>query len=159
MRFFHFAIAIFLAASSAVIAQSAIGDGIQNSALVGLLPAAQEGWTRDTESEQILDWVRAEGNNAASAAYSNGSRRFIITFHSDPNEVASIQSIVNNPDMVQYYNGKKENIGGHEFLFVNTQYFAVLENSISIESSVSADEIVAMHLETIDFEALSRVGE
>ncbi len=159
MRVFHYAMAILLAANSVGFAQTAAGDGPQNSALIGFLPAAQEGWTRDTESDEILEWVRLEGNGAASAAYSNNSRRFIITFHADPDEVASISSIVNNPDMVQIYNGKKQELGGVEFLFVNTQFFAVLPNKISIESSVSADEVVASHLAKIDFQALSQAGE
>ena len=159
MRMYRTAFAAFLLFGFAAEAQTDVGYEPQNPALMALLPEAQEGWTRDTESESILDWVRGIGSGAASAAYTDGSRRFIISFSDDPEKVASMSGLVNNPAMVQIRGGEVIDIGGIEFLFVNTQFLAVVEDRVSIETSISSDEIVANYLATIDFEALSKTGE
>jgi len=129
---------------------------MKSGTLAGLLPEAQDGWTREIDEDEARG-LGLMGGTAAVATYSNGSDRFTLNIIADSPMVATFSGIFANAAVMASM-GKIERVGREKFMNQDGDLTGVIGNRILIQAEGGDTDAMIAHLETIDFKALQAFG-
>lgn len=125
--------------------------------LQSFLPEAQDGWTReiDTDAGAALGIV---GGTGASAEYVSGSDDFTITLMMDSPMIASMAAMFANPAMATASGGKMVRVGREKFISMDDSVTALIGNRVLVQAEGSDTDAIIAHLEAMDLRALGQFG-
>lgn len=125
--------------------------------LMGYLPEAQDGWTREIDADTAAG-LAMMGGTAAAASYSSGSDEFTITMMMDSPMIAAMAGMVSNPAMIASSGGKLVRVGREKFASMDGTVMGLIGNRILIQAEGDDTDAIVAHLETMDLRGLAQFG-
>ncbi|MFY0692055.1 MAG: hypothetical protein JXR14_09075 [Paracoccaceae bacterium] len=130
---------------------------MKSETLVGFLPEALEGWTRELDEDMGAGMAMMGGGTGAAASYSNGAEEFRITLMADSPMVASMGSMLGNAAMMGA-GGKMVRVGREKFFSQDDQLMALIGNRVLVQAEGDDPDAMIAHLEAMDFRKLGNFG-
>ncbi|WP_102109968.1 hypothetical protein [Oceaniglobus roseus] len=124
--------------------------------LAQLLPAAQDGWSREIDEDEARG-LGAMGGTAAVARYEKDGQSFTIQILADSPMVASFGSVFGNAALMASM-GKIERVGREKFMNQDGDLTGMIGNRILVQAQGGETADMISHLETMDFKALEGFG-
>ncbi len=130
---------------------------MQSDALIGFLPEAPDGWTRevDTESGAAL-MVFGGGGALAQATYSKGDEEFTIMLLADNPMIMTMGAMIANAGAM---GAKVVRLGRQKFMQQDGELTGLVGGRILVKAEGADPELMLKALKTIDYRGLSRYGE
>ena len=129
---------------------------IKTDALVGFLPEAPEGWTREINTEMNAGLAMMGGGTGAEASYRGDGASITLQLMADNPMVGALGGMIANAAM---YGAKVERIGREKFMLQNGELTGLIANRILVKASGAAPEAMIPLVEQIDFRALKTFGQ
>lgn len=130
---------------------------LQSQGLATFLPEPLDGWTRDVSDTPAQGLGFMGGGTAAEASYTGPDGSFTIMMVADNPMVAAMGGMLGNPTLMATM-GRIERISGESFLESDGELSGLIGNRVLIQASGVASDIMADHLEQVDFDALEDFG-
>ena len=125
--------------------------------LMGFLPEAQEGWTRELDPDTAAALAMMGGTGAA-AEYSSGSDDFTITLIMDSPMIAGMAAMFSNPALVTSGQGKLVRVGREKFISMDGTISGLIGNRVLVQAEGDDTDAILSHLGTMDLRGLSQFG-
>lgn len=129
---------------------------LKTDALVGFLPDAPEGWTREVNTEMNAGLAMMGGGTGAEATYAGDGKRVTLTIMADNPMVGAMSGMIANAAM---YGARVERVGREKFMMKDGEVTGLVANRFLIKASGGSDEEMLALVERIDFGALKSFGQ
>lgn len=129
---------------------------LKAGALVELLPAAPDGWTRTIDEDQNIAAMMGGGTGAA-AIYTDGTDTVNVSVIMDSPMIAAMAGIFSNAAIMSTQ-GKLVRVGREKFLEQDRELTGLIDSRIMIRADGAATEVMVPILEAFDFRALGQFG-
>ena len=123
--------------------------------LVGFLPEAPEGWSREVNTEMNAGLAMMGGGTGAEATYEGDGGRVTITLMADHPMVAGMAGMISNAGML---GAKIERVGREKFMVNDGEISGLIDNRILVQASGGDVPMMLEMLESMDFKALADFG-
>ena len=124
--------------------------------LVGFLPAAPEGWTREISTEMGAGLAMMGGGTGAEAEYSkSGAPSFTITLMADNPMVGAMSGMLANATAI---GAKIERLGRQKVMVQDGEITGLVDNRILVQAKDGDIDTMLEVVGTIDFRALRDFG-
>lgn len=130
---------------------------LQSQGLASFLPDPLDGWTRTVSDNPAQGLGFMGGGSAAEGTYTGPDGSFTIMMIADNPMVAAMGGMLSNPTMMATM-GRIERIAGESFLDSDGELSGLIGNRVLIQASGVATDIMADHLEKVDFGELENFG-
>ena len=124
-------------------------------ALVGFLPEAPDGWTREVNTEMGAGLAMMGGGTGAEAEYSGDGSSFTITFMADNPMVSGMAAAIGSAAAI---GAKVERVGREKFMVHNGEITGLVDNRILVQAKGGEPQIMLDLLKTVDFGELADFG-
>jgi len=131
-------------------------QAMKSGTLTTLLPAAQNGWTREIDEDEGRS-LGMMGGTGAVANYAKNGETFRVQIVADSPMIAAFAGMFGNAAMLASM-GKIERVGREKFVNQNGELTGVVGGRILIQASGGETADMIAHLETMDFKALAGFG-
>jgi hypothetical protein len=125
--------------------------------LLGFLPEALDGWTREVDPDAAAALTMMGGTGAA-AEYTSGSSDFTITLMMDSPMIAGMAAMFSNPAVLASGQGKMVRVGREKFVSMDGTISGLVGNRVLVQAEGDDTDAILAHLETMDLRALSQFG-
>ena len=132
-------------------------NDLQSDGLAAFLPEPLDGWTREVAEDPAVGLGFMGGGSAAEAEYVGPSGRFTIMMVADKPMVGAMAGMLGNATVMATM-GRIERIGRESFLNADGELSGLIGGRVLIQASGADVEVMAEHLEQIDFGALEDLG-
>ena len=129
---------------------------LKADALVGFLPEAPEGWTREVNTEMNAGLTMMGGGTGAEATYSGADDRITLTLMADNPMVGAMAGMIGNAAM---FGAKVERIGREKFMVKDREVSGLIDNRILIKAEGADTDTMLGLIGTMDFKALKGFGQ
>lgn len=129
---------------------------LRTGALVGFLPEAPDGWTREVNTEMNAGLAMMGGGTGAEAVYRGGGETITLQLMADTPMVGALGGMIGNAAI---YGARVERIGREKFMLRNDELTGLVGNRILVKASGAAPEAMIPLVEQIDFRALTSFGQ
>lgn len=124
--------------------------------LVGFLPEAPAGWTREISDDNVTGGLAMlGGGSGASATYTDGAETVEITLIADSPMVTMFAGMLTNAGMLGM---KLHRVGREKFVDNDGELTGLIDNRILVQAEGAAPEVMIPLLKGIDFKALQDFG-
>ncbi|MEO0750413.1 MAG: hypothetical protein AAFY25_01280 [Pseudomonadota bacterium] len=130
-------------------------QALKTDALVGFLPEAPDGWTREVDTEMNAGMAFMGGGTGAEATYNGDGQSMTITVMADNPMVAGMAGMIGNAALI---GAKIERIGREKFMVMEGEINGLIDNRILVKASGGEVDAMLELLETMDFKALGQFG-
>ncbi|RBI85667.1 hypothetical protein DRV85_08025 [Rhodosalinus halophilus] len=130
----------------------------QSDALVGFLPEAPGGWTREVSSEMSAGLAMMGGGTGAQAEYreEGGDGAMSLTIVAGSPMVGAMSGMLANAAAMGL---KVERIGRQKFAIQDEEVTGLVDSRILVQANGKDQEQIFALLEGIDYRALGRFGQ
>ncbi len=132
-------------------------NDMQSQGLEAFLPPALPGWTRELSEEPAQGLGFMGGGSSAEAEYTGPDGRFTIMMVADNPMVGAMAGLLGNATIMATM-GRIERINGESFLNADNELSGLIGGRVLIQASGAPVEVMAEHLEQVDFDALAELG-
>ena len=129
--------------------------GMKTDALIGFLPQAPDGWTREVNTDMSAGLAMMGGGTGAEAEYSVNGQSFTISVMADNPMVAGMGAMIGSAAAI---GAKLERVGRQKFMVQNGELTGLVDNRILVQAKGGEVETMLDLLKTMDFKALSNFG-
>lgn len=133
-------------------------NDLQAQGLQGFLPEAMDGWTRTLSDDAAQGMGFMGGGSAAEANYSGPQGYFTIVYIADNPMVGAMAGMLGNPALMSSM-GRIQRIGGESFLDADGELSALIGGRVLVQASGAPVDVMAAHLEQVDFDAMADFGQ
>ena len=131
-------------------------NAMKTDALVGYLPDAPAGWTREISTEMNAGMAMLGGGVSAEATYSNGTDDITITIMADSPMAAMMGGLISNAGVMGF---EIKRVGREKFVNQDGELTGLVDNRILVQASGGDIDTQLMLLELMDLKALKDFGE
>ena len=128
---------------------------MKTEALVGFLPDAPDGWSREIDTDMTAGLTMLGGGVGAEAEYSDGKQSFTIRMMSDNPMVGAFAAMITNAAMM---GAKTERVGREKFMNKDGELSGLIDGRILIQAEGTDVKTMLGLLEQVDFESLAEFG-
>ncbi len=132
-------------------------NDLQSEGLANFLPDALPGWTREVSDQPATGLGFMGGGSAAEAEYTGPGGRFTIMMVADNPMVGAMAGMLGNATVMATM-GRIERINGESFLNADEELSGLIGGRVLIQANGADVDVMAEHLEQIDFDALADLG-
>lgn len=129
---------------------------LKTDALVGFLPEAPEGWTREINTEMNAGLAMMGGGTGAEATYRGDGDSIKLQLMADNPMVGALGGMIANAAM---YGARVERVGREKFMIKDGELTGLIANRILVKASGGTPEQMIALVEQIDFRALRTFGQ
>lgn len=128
---------------------------LKTDALVGFLPPAPDGWTREVNTEMNAGLAMMGGGTGAEATYQGAGQRVTITIMADNPMVGAMGGMIANAAML---GARVERVGREKFMVKDGEVTGLIDNRILVKGSGGEVATVLGLIGGIDMRGLKRFG-
>jgi hypothetical protein len=132
-------------------------NDLQSEGLASFLPDPLPGWTREVEDDPAAGLGFMGGGSAAEAEYAGPDGRFTMMMVADNPMVGAMAGMLGNASVMATM-GRIERINRESFLNADDELSGLIGGRVLIQANGASVEVMAEHLEQIDFDALADLG-
>ena len=129
--------------------------GMKTDALIGFLPEAPAGWSREVNTEMAAGLAMMGGGTGAEAEYSGPGESFTITVMADNPMVAGMGAMIGSAAAI---GAKVERVGRQKIMIHDGELTGLVDNRILVQAKGGEVETMLDLLKTMDFRGLSNFG-
>lgn len=129
---------------------------LKRDALVGFLPEAPDGWTREVNSEMNAGLAMMGGGTGTEATYSGEDKQITVTLMADNPMVGAMAGMIGNAAM---FGAKVERVGREKFMVQENEVNGLIDNRILIKATGADSETMLALIGTMDIKGLKTFGQ
>jgi len=129
---------------------------LKTDALVGFLPDAPEGWSREVNTKMSAGLAMMGGGTGAEATYRGDGDTITLQIMADNPMVGALGGMIANAAM---YGARVERVGREKFMIKDGEMTGLVANRFLVKASGKAPEDMIALVEQIDFHALKSLGQ